>query len=70
MAEINLEKIYASFLLRLEEVTEISQLSDIEKEYLGKGSVLSEERSKLSSLSNEDKKKDLLRDACRSTKRG
>ena len=50
MAEINLEKIYASFLLRLEEVTEISQLSDIEKEYLGKGSVLSEERSKLSSL--------------------
>jgi len=56
MAEINLEKIYASFLLRLEEVTEISQLSDIEKEYLGKGSVLSEERSKLSSLSNEDKK--------------
>ena len=57
MAEINLEKIYASFLLRLEEVTEISQLSDIEKEYLGKGSVLSEERSKLSSLSNEDKKK-------------
>tara|TARA_B100000902_G_scaffold394998_1_gene452560 strand:+ start:1055 stop:2047 length:993 start_codon:yes stop_codon:yes gene_type:complete len=57
MAEINLEKIYASFLLRLDEVNEISQISEIEKDYLGKGSVLSEERSKLSSLSNEDKKK-------------
>ena len=57
MAEINLEKIYASFLLRLEEVNNVNELSSIEKEYLGKSSVLSEERAKLSSLSNEDKKR-------------
>tara|TARA_Y100000389_G_C17425924_1_gene499521 strand:+ start:318 stop:1310 length:993 start_codon:yes stop_codon:yes gene_type:complete len=57
MAEVNLEKIYASFLLRLENIKDVSELSVVEKEYLGKGSVLSEERSKLSSLNNEDKKR-------------
>tara|TARA_B100000902_G_scaffold124050_1_gene124005 strand:+ start:6864 stop:7856 length:993 start_codon:yes stop_codon:yes gene_type:complete len=57
MAEVNLEKIYASFLLRLENIKDVSELSIVEKEYLGKGSVLSEERSKLSSLNNEDKKR-------------
>ena len=36
MAEINLEKIYASFLLRLEEVNDVNELSSIEKEYLVK----------------------------------
>tara|TARA_X000001036_G_scaffold201346_1_gene189116 strand:- start:168 stop:1160 length:993 start_codon:yes stop_codon:yes gene_type:complete len=57
MAEVNLDKIYASFLLSLDDIKDISELSQIEKEYLGKGSVLSEERAKLSNLSNEDKKK-------------
>jgi phenylalanyl-tRNA synthetase alpha subunit len=56
MAEINLDKIFASFLLSLDDIKDISELSEIEKEYLGKGSVLSEERAKLGSLSNEDKK--------------
>ncbi|MDA9845751.1 phenylalanine--tRNA ligase subunit alpha [Acidimicrobiia bacterium] len=57
MAEVNLDKIFASFTLSLDGVVEISELNQIEKEYLGKGSVLSEERAKLASLSNEDKKK-------------
>ena len=56
MAEVNLDKIFASFTLRLDDVVDISELNQIEKEYLGKGSVLSEEREKLASLSNEDKK--------------
>jgi phenylalanyl-tRNA synthetase alpha subunit len=57
MAEVNLDKIFASFLLSLDDIKDISELSQIEKEYLGKGSVLSEERAKLANLSNEDKKK-------------
>ena len=57
MAEVNLDKIFSSFLLSLDGIKDIAELSDIEKEYLGKGSVLSEERAKLASLSNEDKKK-------------
>ena len=57
MAEVNLDKIFASFTLSLDGVVDISELNQIEKEYLGKGSVLSEERAKLASLSNEDKKK-------------
>lgn len=57
MAEVNLDKIFASFLLSLDDIEDISELPNIEKEYLGKGSLLSEERSKLATLSNEDKKK-------------
>ena len=57
MAEVNLDKIYASFLLSLDAIKDISELPQIEKNYLGKGSVLSEERAKLANLSNEDKKK-------------
>ena len=57
MAEVNLDKIYASFLLSLDDIKDISELPQIEKNYLGKGSVLSEERAKLANLSNEDKKK-------------
>ena len=57
MAEVNLDKIFASFILSLEDVVDVSELTQIEKEYLGKGSVLSEERAKLASLSNDDKKK-------------
>ena len=64
MAEVNLDKIFASFILSLEDVVDVSELTQIEKEYLGKGSVLSEERAKLASLSNDDKKKygSLLKD--------
>ena len=47
MAEVNLDKIFASFILSLEDVVDVSELTQIEKEYLGKGSVLSEERAKL-----------------------
>ena len=57
MAEVNLDKIFASFILSLEDVVDVSELTQIEKEYLGKGSVLSEERAKLASLNNDDKKK-------------
>lgn len=57
MAEVNLDKIFASFLLSLDDIKDISELPQIEKNYLGKGSVLSEERAKLANLSNEDKKK-------------
>ena len=41
MAEINLDKIYASFLLALEESHDSESLSDLQKEYLGKNSVIS-----------------------------
>ena len=57
MAEINLDKIYASFLLALEESHDSESLSDLQKEYLGKNSVISEERKNISNLSDLDKKK-------------
>ena len=38
MAEVNLDKIFASFILSLEDVVDVSELTQIEKEYLGKGS--------------------------------
>ena len=57
MAEINLDKIYASFLLALEESHDSESLSDLQKEYLGKNSVISEERKNISNLSSLDKKK-------------
>ena len=57
MAELNLDKIYSSFLLAMEEVGSVDSLSEIKKEYLGKNSVISEERKKISSLSELDKKK-------------
>ena len=56
MPEVNTDKIFAAFLLRLEEVAQIEDFDDIEKEFLGKNSLLSEERKSLSSL-NEEKTK-------------
>ena len=56
MAEINLDKIYASFLLALEESHDSESLSDLQKEYLGKNSVISEERKNISNLSDLDKR--------------
>ena len=57
MPEVNTEKIFASFLLSVEQVTSIDEFNDLEKEYLGKNSLISEERKKLSSMSELTRKK-------------
>ena len=56
MAELNFDKVLASLRLRLDEVTSEEEFDDITKEYLGKESLLSGERKRLSTLSEEDKK--------------
>jgi phenylalanyl-tRNA synthetase alpha chain len=56
MAELNFDKVLASLKLRLDEVTSEKEFDEITKEYLGKDSLLSGERKKLSTLSKEDKK--------------
>jgi len=56
MAELNFDKVLASLRLRLDEVTSEDEFDEITKEYLGKDSLLSGERKKLSTLSKEDKK--------------
>ena len=56
MPELNLDKILASLDLRISEVTIPGEYDQISKDYLGKDSLLAEERKKLPSLSNEDKK--------------
>ena len=56
MPEVNTDKIFAAFLLRLEEVAQIEDFDDIEKEFLGKNSLLSEERKSLSSLNEVSRK--------------
>ena len=56
MPELNLDKILASLDLRISEVTLPDEFDQISKEYLGKDSLLAEERKKLPNLSNEDKK--------------
>ena len=56
MAELNFDKVLASLRLRLDEVISENEFDEISKEYLGKDSLLSDERKKLSSLSKEDKK--------------
>ena len=57
MPEVNTEKIFASFLLSVEQVTSIDEFNDLEKEYLGKNSLISEARKKLSSMSEISRKK-------------
>jgi len=57
MAELNLDKIYSSFLLAIEDTDTLDKLIDVQKEFLGKNSVISEERKRLASLSDLDKKK-------------
>ena len=57
MPEVNTEKIFASFLLSVEQVNSIDEFNDLEKEYLGKNSLISEERKKLSSMSEISRKK-------------
>ena len=56
MPELNLDKILASLDLRISEVTLSDEFDQISKDYLGKDSLLAEERKKLPNLSNEDKK--------------
>ena len=56
MAELNFDKVLASLRLRLDEVNSEEEFDEITKEYLGKDSLLSSERKKLSTLSKEDKK--------------
>ena len=57
MPEVNTEKIFASFLLSVVQVASIDEFNDLEKEYLGKNSLISEERKKLSSMSEISRKK-------------
>ena len=56
MPELNLDKILASLDLRISEVTLPDEYDQISKDYLGKDSLIAEERKKLPTLSNEDKK--------------
>ena len=56
MAELNFDKVLASLRLRLDEVTSENEFDEISKEFLGKNSLLSDERKKLSTLSKNDKK--------------
>jgi len=56
MPELNLDKILASLDLRISEVKIPDEYDQISKDYLGKDSLLAEERKKLPNLSNEDKK--------------
>ena len=56
MAELNFDKVLASLRLRLDEVTSENEFDEISKEFLGKDSLLSDERKKLSTLSKDAKK--------------
>ena len=56
MPELNFDKVYASLDLRIKEISNVDEFDVLTKEFLGKNSLISEERKKLSSLSNEDKK--------------
>ena len=57
MAELNLDKIYSSFLLAIDDTDTLDKLIEVQKEFLGKNSVISEERKNLARLSDLDKKK-------------
>ena len=56
MPELNFDKVYASLDLRIKDIVNIDEFDELTKEFLGKNSLISEERKKLSSLSKEDKK--------------
>jgi len=57
MPELNLDIIVSSLNLRIDNLKTKEDIEELKKEFLGKNSLLSEERKKLSSMSNEDKKK-------------
>ena len=56
MPELNFDKVYASLDLRIKDIANIDEFDELTREFLGKNSLISEERKKLSSLSKEDKK--------------
>lgn len=56
MPELNLDKIVSSLNLRIESLETKEDIEELKKDFLGKNSLISEERKKLSSMSNEDKK--------------
>jgi len=56
MAELNFDKVLASLKLRLDEIVDEAEFEEVIKEYTGKNSLLSDERKKLSTLSQENKK--------------
>ena len=55
MPELNFDKVYASLDLRIKDIENIDEFDELTREFLGKNSLISEERKKLSSLSKEDK---------------
>ena len=57
MPELNLDIIVSSLNLRIDNLKTKEDIEELKKDFLGKNSLLSEERKKLSSMSNEDKKK-------------
>ncbi len=57
MPELNLDKIVSSLNLRIDSLETKEDIEELKKDFLGKNSLLSEERKKLSSMSNADKKK-------------
>ena len=57
MPELNLDKIISSLNLRIDSLETKEDIEELKKDFLGKNSLISEERKKLSSMSNEDKKK-------------
>jgi phenylalanyl-tRNA synthetase alpha chain len=57
MPELNLDVIVSSLNLRIDNLKTKEDIEELKKDFLGKNSLLSEERKKLSSMSNEDKKK-------------
>ncbi len=57
MPELNLDKIVSSLNLRIDNLETKEDIEELKKDFLGKNSLISEERKKLSSMSNEDKKK-------------
>ena len=57
MPELNLDKIVSSLNLRIDSLETKEDIEELKKDFLGKNSLISEERKKLSSMSNEDKKK-------------
>jgi phenylalanyl-tRNA synthetase alpha chain len=57
MPELNLDKIVSSLNLRIDSLETKEDIEELKKDFLGKNSLISKERKKLSSMSNEDKKK-------------
>ncbi|MBB37790.1 MAG: phenylalanine--tRNA ligase subunit alpha [Actinobacteria bacterium] len=57
MPNVNLDKVIASLKLAIDEVTNVSSISQLKKEYLGPDSIIAKERHNLSQYSDDQKKK-------------